>query len=186
MSINKAAYYLTDSWKAIADECKRLANYTCSECGSSTSPLHAHHLTYKNLGNELQEDLKCLCETCHEAEHKMVPGTLSQPKKLRGGFNMIYHKSYEEITEEAIKSNNDVKLFNWVTNQFTYARVEVPLVYADCTVDVSQPTFSRMIKTLVRLKYIKRVGRGIYRLNPFIYVPFRADGSELQQEWNDG
>lgn len=104
-------------------------------------------------------------------------------KNLRGGFNMIYHKSYEEVTEAAIKSNNDIKLFNWVTNQFTYARVEVPLIYGDCPVSVSQPTFSRMIKSLVELGYLKRVSRGLYRLNPYIYIPYKADGSELQADW---
>ena len=96
---------------------------------------------------------------------------------------MIYHKSYEQITEEAIKSNKDLKLFNWITNRFTYNKVEVPLVFTECTIDVSQPQFSRMIKQLNELDYIMRVSRGIYRLNPFIYVPFRASAEELQHEW---
>lgn len=87
---------------------------------------------------------------------------------------MIYHKSYEQITEEAIKSNKDLKLFNWITNRFTYNKVEVPLVFTECPIDVSQPQFSRMIKQLNELDYIMRVSRGIYRLNPFIYVPFKS------------
>jgi hypothetical protein len=103
--------------------------------------------------------------------------------KIRGGFNMIYHKSYEEITEAVITSNKDLKLFNWITNQFTYARVEAPLVYSICDIDVSQPKFSKFIKQLVKLEYICRVAHGIYRLNPFIYVPFKADASILQKEW---
>ena len=104
-------------------------------------------------------------------------------KNIRGGFNMIYHKSYEEVTETAVKSNNDIKLFNWITNQFTHARVEVPLVFTTCPIKVSQPSFSRMIKLLVELNYILRVSRGLYRLNPYVYVPFKANGSELQAEW---
>ena len=180
--IDKATYYTTDEWKRISDECRQLAGNTCSMC-SSTDNLHAHHLTYDRLGAELQSDLQCLCVDCHEKVHDMTPGTLRNRKNIRGGFNMIYHKSYEEVTEEAIKSNNDIKLFNWVTNQFTYARVEVPLVFGDCPISVSQSTFSRMIKTLVTLGYIKRVSRGLYRLNPYIYIPYKADGSELQAEW---
>jgi predicted transcriptional regulator len=107
-----------------------------------------------------------------------------ETKRLRGGFTMIYHKSYEEITEQAIKSNKDIKLFNWITGRFTYQRIEVPLQHSTCELDISQPQFSRMIKKLIELNYIKRVSRGIYRLNPFIYLPFKSDGQLLQQEWN--
>ena len=170
-------YLKSPEWKAISDECKRLANFKCNRCDNTTN-LHAHHLTYDNIGEEKQEDLECLCLSCHEIEH-------DKPfmKKIKGGFNMIYHKSYEQITEEAIKSNKDLKLFNWITNRFTYNKVEVPLVFTECPIDVSQPQFSRMIKQLNELDYIMRVSRGIYRLNPFIYVPFRASAEELQHEW---
>lgn len=104
-------------------------------------------------------------------------------KTIRGGYNMIYHKSYEEVMEEVVKSNKDLKLFNWITNRFTYQRVESPIIFTECKLDISQPSFSKMVKLLNDLSYLLRVGRGIYRLNPFIYVPFRADASSLQQEW---
>lgn len=123
-----------------------------------------------------------LNETTGELESKDFV-EVSKAKKIKGGFNMIYHKNYEQITEEAIKSNKDLKLFNWITNRFTYNKVEVPLVFTECPIDVSQPQFSRMIKQLNELDYIMRVSRGIYRLNPFIYVPFRASAEELQSEW---
>ena len=105
--------------------------------------------------------------------------------KLKGGFNLMYHKSYEEITETVISSNLDMKLFNWITNEFTYKRVETSLSYLDFndkTISIS--SFKRMIKKLVDINYLLRVRRGIYRLNPYIYIPYRANGSELQQEWD--
>ncbi len=97
----------------------------------------------------------------------------------------MYHKNYEEITESVINSNKDLKLFNWITNQFTYKRIETSLSFLDCTVSVSQTQFAKMLKKLVDIKYIKRRKRGIYRLNPYIYVPYNANGSELQEEWNN-
>lgn len=108
---------------------------------------------------------------------------VKKSKQIKGGFNMIYHKSYEEIMEEVIKSNKDLKLFNWITNRFTYQRIESPIIYSECEIDISQPSFSKMVKKLNDLEYIIRVSRGIYRLNPFIYVPFRGDATELQKEW---
>jgi len=110
---------------------------------------------------------------------------VKETKKIKGGFNLMYHKSYEEITEQALKSSTDIKVFNWITNRFTYMRVESPILYSECPIDVSKPQFVRLVKRLVELDYLRRVSRGIYRLNPFIYVPFRADGSELQKEGKD-
>ena len=111
----------------------------------------------------------------------------SIPKKssIRGGFNLMYHKSYEEVIEQAIKSNTDIKLFNWITNKFTYQRTETTLVFSECNIDLSQPQFSRMIKRLIELNYLKRISRGIYRLNPFIYIPYKANAVELQSEWKN-
>lgn len=107
----------------------------------------------------------------------------NKTKSIRGGFVLMYYKSYEEITEAAITSNKDLKLFNWITNQFTKGKVDVPIVHSICTIDVSQPKFSKFIKLLVQLEYLKRTARGIYRLNPFVYVPYQAKADELQREW---
>jgi predicted transcriptional regulator len=103
-------------------------------------------------------------------------------KRIRGGYHMVYGE-YEEIMEEVIKSNKDIKLFNWITNSFTYKKEEVNLTFGMCELNVSQPQFSRMIKKLIDLNYIKRINRGIYKLNPFIYVPYKANAEELQREW---
>jgi len=105
--------------------------------------------------------------------------------RLKGGFNLMYHKSYEEITEKVINSNKDLRLFNWITNQFTYARVESLIIYSACNIGISQSQFAKMVKKLMSQQYIIRVARGIYRLNPYTYVPFRANAEELQREWTE-
>ena len=127
---------------------------------------------------------KILNEDTGELESKEYR-EIQQVSHLRGGFNLIYHKTYEQVNEAAVKSGNDMKLFNWITNQFTHQKVDVPLPYDKCTISISQPQFSRMIKRLIELNYLKRTSRGIYRLNPFIYLPYKTNGAELQQEWNE-
>jgi hypothetical protein len=42
-------YLSTDVWKEKAIECKKLANHKCNRCGSNKE-LHAHHITYDNVG----------------------------------------------------------------------------------------------------------------------------------------
>jgi hypothetical protein len=127
---------------------------------------------------------KILNENTGELEEKSFKEEFTR-KQVKGGFNMIYHKAYEEVTEEVIKSNQDLKLFNWVTNKFTYAQVEVMLTHPTCPLKISQPKFSKFIKALVEMQYLLRVSRGLYRLNPFIYLPYRAEAETLQMEWNE-
>lgn len=172
-------YLKTDKWKLISQTCKDLANNKCSKC-ESTKILQAHHLNYDNVGDEKQSDLQCLCTECHNIIHN---GKLVN-KNIKGGFNMIYHKAYEDIMEEVINSKKELKLFNWITNKFTYQRIEVPLPFTEVSF-ISKRQFSEMIKKLVELKYIQRISKGLYRLNPFIYLPYRSDATQLQQEWND-
>lgn len=125
---------------------------------------------------------KVLNEATGELESKQFIEQKTK-KTIRGGFNLMYHMKYEEVNESVVTSKTDLKLFNWITNRFTYQKVDVPLIYSECNIPLSQPKFSRFIKSLVEVNYLLRTSRGVYRLNPFIYVPFRADGSELQAEW---
>ena len=101
---------------------------------------------------------------------------------IKGGFRVVYLE-YDEVTEKVITSNADIKLFNWITNKFTYKQTEVTLTSSDYK-HVSQPKFSKFIKKLVEIKYLMRVSRGVYRLNPFMYLPYKSNGHELQQEWS--
>jgi hypothetical protein len=62
-------YLSTDHWRELAEETKRLAGYRCQVC-NSTEHLQAHHRTYERKGKELQSDLVCLCDSCHNLYHK--------------------------------------------------------------------------------------------------------------------
>jgi len=74
-----ARYYKSSRWKTKAKKCKEDANFTCNDCGITQMDLHkqqlgqwlhAHHLTYDRWGgDELPEDLLCLCPDCHNKRH---------------------------------------------------------------------------------------------------------------------
>jgi 5-methylcytosine-specific restriction endonuclease McrA len=55
-------------WYAIRKWAMQRAGNKCERCGS-TFNLSVHHLTYNNLGKEHPEDLKVLCQSCHEKAH---------------------------------------------------------------------------------------------------------------------
>lgn len=59
----------------------------CKVCGSHLH-LNIHHKTYVHFGMELEKDLICLCENCHDAAHKLNltelnDGQLNKLKKIK-------------------------------------------------------------------------------------------------------
>ncbi len=44
----------------------------CCFCCESTDNLQVHHKTYKNIFNENDKDLVCLCRDCHNTVHKII------------------------------------------------------------------------------------------------------------------
>lgn len=59
----------SDGWRSRRLLALHRASSKCEECGSEDR-LHVHHLTYRNFGNELPEDLQVLCESCHVKKHQ--------------------------------------------------------------------------------------------------------------------
>jgi len=175
-------YLQTEEWKTKADACKELANYKCNRCDNTTN-LHAHHKTYDRVGEELQEDLECLCSECHDNEHNKPE--LRKSRGIKGGFSMVY-KSYDEVLSKCVKSNLDYKIILAIRNKFTYKRVEVVISFTTLAqkMNTSKQKVTKLIKELVEEGLLLRIDKGTYRLNPFMYIPYRADGEELQQEWN--
>ena len=183
LPIDKLAYYKTKEWKLKADECKQLAGNICSMC-STPYNLHAHHLTYDRLGAELQSDLQCLCVDCHEKVHDMTPGTLRNRKNIRGGFRMVY-KSYDDALLSIVKSTKDLELVIFIRDMFTYMQVEANLStdYLQKKTGLAKSKITEVISRMVTSKLLHKVRRGVYRLNPYMYLPYKADSELLQAEW---
>lgn len=65
--INYHKYITSDEWKKKSRNF--LKNYKKCQICLNNRPIHTHHRTYKNLGNETNEDLMALCGTCHKKVH---------------------------------------------------------------------------------------------------------------------
>ena len=104
---------------------------------------------------------------------------------MKEDFNIVYQEQFFKVLKKVVKSNKQVKVINWIANQFTYKQTEVNLSYKNCTVNISKPHFMKILRTLVKNGYLMKVSRGIYRINPFMYVPYKADVFKLQEEWSE-
>lgn len=125
-----------------------------------------------------------LNENTGELEYKQFIEQ-KQSKHIRGGFQMVY-KSYDEVLLNIVKSALDLKLIVGIRNKFTKSRIEVVLSKSDIATEfnTSPQKVSKLIQDMVTNKLLLRVDRGIYRLNPFMYIPYMSDAATLQAEWN--
>lgn len=62
-------YLESEKWIKKRNTALKLSNYECSRCKSKKN-LEVHHLNYKNIGEESQNDLFVCCRSCHKYFHK--------------------------------------------------------------------------------------------------------------------
>lgn len=126
---------------------------------------------------------KILNEETGEYESKDFK-QIKETKVIKGGFRMTY-KSYDEAQLEIVKSTMDLKILLHIRDMFTYQKVEVVVSPTEISkeLEVAKSKVQTVIKRMTDSGLIKKVSRGTYRLNPFMFIPFRASGEELQYEW---
>ena len=126
---------------------------------------------------------KILNETTGELEPKQFDEIVKK-KRIKGGFRMIY-KSYDDALLSIVKSTKDLELVIFIRDMFTYRQVEVNLStsYLQEQTGMAKSKITEVISRMVAAELLRKVRRGVYKLNPYMYVPFRADAEELQSEW---
>lgn len=126
---------------------------------------------------------KILNETTGELEPKQFDEIVKK-KRIKGGFRMTY-KSYDDALLAIVKSTKDLELVIFIRDMFTYRQVEVNLStsYLQEQTGMAKSKITEVISRMVSAELLRKVRRGVYKLNPYMYVPFRADAETLQAEW---
>lgn len=108
-------------------------------------------------------------------------------KNLRGGFNIVYMNEYEKASVNVVYSNLDFRLLSQIRSLFkkTQTEVTVPISKLAKTNDTSRQTVSKVVSKMLQADMLMRISRGIYRFNPYMYIPYGGDGETLQKEWNE-
>ena len=115
--------------------------------------------------------------------------------QLKGGFRMVYD-AYDEMQLEVVNSKKDMLIMIHIKKMFTRTKVEIPLNAREIAKDVSKKlpkgskpiTFSKIsviIKRMVECDFLFKPKRGLYRMNPFAYLPVFSNGTLLQKEWRE-
>ena len=135
---------------------------------------HTNIIT-KKVYNDNTEQLESL-------DFKQVKTT----KRIKGGFNMMY-KSYDDALREVVKSGLDLDIAIRIRDMFTYSKREIFLSPTDISsnLNIAKSKVQTVINRMIETNMLMKVSRGVYRLNPFMFIPFRSDGEELQEEWKN-
>ena len=93
---------------------KRVNIGNCQVCGVKDYALQIHHLSYKNLGNESEKDLRHLCRKCHELQHQKADEWPSRSLHEIFEITRKQHKKAEKKktskgVEKVRKHNKSVK-----------------------------------------------------------------------------
>lgn len=92
-------YLKTEQWKNRRKEILVRDGNKCSECGDKKK-LQVHHLNYKNLGCEKDEDLVTLCGNCHKKIGVKPPVFFDNPvygKSIKYDKNGYFSNVPEEL-----------------------------------------------------------------------------------------
>ena len=112
--------------------------------------------------------------------------------QLKRGFTMIY-KIYDDALLSVVKSRKDVAIFLHIRDLFSRTKIETKLNSREIAKKVGSKLKEKLTPSkvtevknrMIESDLIMRVDRGVYRLNPFAYLPVFSDGTLLQKEWRE-
>lgn len=102
-------YINGDSWKQRSQDFLN-KKVICEICRKWPST-HAHHVSYKNIGNENDEDLQALCERCHSHLHLMPPN-IQNKEQLKKSIKIMNYFTKQPRIKTLVLNNISEKYYN--------------------------------------------------------------------------
>ena len=180
-------YLKSPEWKIKSDSCKKLADNKCSKCNSIKN-LQAHHLTYERVGEELQEDLQCLCLKCHEKEHGKHFSRKSTPNYYRvgnGTMNKHNIKSVDLLNEVMSMTKAEQLVISTIKDLIPWDS-QTGEVYVQLSKILSKTNtvvFHKGYKLLKNKNLVRRTKQSHYMINPAALIPLDFDKAQIL--WNN-
>ena len=98
----------------------------------------------------------------------------------------MYKNGYDMVMLN-LNSKLEMKIFIAIRDSFSRSKIEINISQVKLAekFNTTKSTVNGFIKKLVEIGFLIKIERGIYRMNPFIYVPYQADAPFLQAEWTE-
>ena len=109
----------------------------------------------------------------------------SQVETAKGGWRMVY-KDFDYILL-SMKSPNEIRILLQIRDLF---KASLSIVVINKTtmckkMKTTRATLSKFISRLIQYDFLMELEDKQYMMNPFMYLPHRSNGRELQNEWMD-
>lgn len=101
-------YLKSEDWKHKRKKVYHKARYHCQACKAENTELHAHHIKYRDLGNEsIGKDFLCLCKTCHFKLHDWIKsGIMPTWNDYRLTRRKATKKAYRKMIKAALNTKS--------------------------------------------------------------------------------
>ena len=127
-----------------------------------------------------------LNETSGELETQLFIRDIEVKNSGKQGWTKMYKNGYDMVMLN-LNSKLEMKIFIAIRDSFSRSKIEINISQVKLAekFNTTKSTVNRFIKKLVEIGFLIKIERGIYRMNPFIYVPYQADAPFLQAEWTE-
>ena len=127
-----------------------------------------------------------LNEKTGELETELFIRDMRVKNRGKQGWTKMYKNGYDMVMLN-LNSKLEMRMFIAIRDSFTKNRVETSISQVKLAkeFDTTKSTVNRLIKKLVEIEFLMKIERGIYRMNPFIYLPYQDDAQLLQEEWKE-
>ena len=100
------------------------------------------------------------------------------------GWKAMYTTEYDKVLM-ALKSNLEKNMFMDIRDRFTKSKTVLEINQSSLAKKhkTTKSTVSKFMKKMRDIEFIKKTEDG-YRMNPYMLIPYQADGLQLQQEWD--
>lgn len=155
MSEGYREYIQSQSWRIRRRIFIRKAGYKCKICGAKNKTLHVHHLTYRNFGDEQDDDIVVLCEDCHKEVHEVVDYALLRYERWKDCEDLNWWDSFphmrhapEGMVEIVVATffNLPIRYYDWETCEITYNNKRSYFKFSSRKIAFNYAIQSRLLK----------------------------------------
>ena len=109
----------------------------------------------------------------------------SQVDTAKGGWRMVY-RDFDYILL-SMKSPKEIKMLLEIRDLFKSSKSIVVINKTTMCkkMETTRATLSKFITRLVSYNFLMELEDKQYMMNPFMYLPYHANGKEFQDEWID-
>jgi predicted transcriptional regulator len=128
---------------------------------------------------------KVLNEQTGELEPKVFYEVKHYSNKIKQGYRRMYTK-YDSI-QLAMSSPKELEIMLDIRDMYSkeYYIVGINQTKLAKKHNVSRQKISSIVKKLCDNEFIRKEMNGVYRLNPYVYLPYNADGHSMQKAWDE-